>query len=622
MGKNQTSFKKGHKVPKEWVEKIIKALKGRKIPEERRRKLIGRKLSEETKSKISQNSNLRGERNWQWKGGITKNKEYRSWIKNKHNRLKKLTEGNYSWEEWEELKREHNYTCVICGRKEPEIKLTIDHIIPISEGGTNWISNIQPLCRSCNSRKGKGLITTSKNISILKKKIVTKEELWQAVLAQIQLNTSQANFATWFKNTEIASQKEGGVFVSVPNSFAKEWLEQKYGKVIFKILHSLDEGIKEVKYEVGKSGLKVLKRTLLATPENGQLEFQEFEIDRETNLNPKYTFENFVVGPFNELAQAAAWAAAKNPGQVYNPLFVYGGVGLGKTHLLQAIGNEVVKGTPQKKIKYVPSEKFTSGVVAAIRNREMENFKSRYQTIDVLIIDDIQFLAGKEKTQEEFFHTFNALYEKNKQIILSSDRPPKAIPALAERLRSRFEGGMIADIGYPDLETRIAILKTKALERKAEFSDEIYNYIASNIQRNIRELEGALNRLIAYQKLNNQSPDLETVKSLLKNFLLAPSKVVSAKRIIQVVAEFYDLKEKEILSSSRKREIVKPRQVAMYLLREELRGSFPFIGRKFGGKDHTTAIHAYGKITEEIEKNETLVEEINLIKQKVFSGLS
>ena len=452
-----------------------------------------------------------------------------------------------------------------------------------------------------------------------------KEEFWQAVLAQIQLTTSPANFATWFKNTEITSQKEGKLIVGVPNSFAKEWLENKYGKAIFKILHGLDEEIKEVKYEVRKSGFKVLKRTpgpsdLGQIAETGQLGFQEFEIDKETSLNPRYTFENFVVGPFNELAQAAAEAAAKNPGQVYNPLFIYGGVGLGKTHLLQAIGNEVIKNFPQRKVKYTPSEKFTAGVVSSIRNREMESFKSKYQAIDVLIIDDIQFLAGKEKTQEEFFHTFNALYEKNKQIVLSSDRPPKAIPALAERLRSRFEGGMIADISYPDYETRIAILKAKCLERKVELQDEVLGYIASNIQRNIRELEGALNRLIAYQKLQNLAPDLEVAKFLLKNLLSAPSKVVSVKKIIQAVAEFYDLKEKEIISSSRKKEIVKPRQIAMYLLREELKSSFPFIGRKFGGKDHTTAIYAFEKISKELEKSESLTEEINLIKQRILSS--
>ncbi|PJA84285.1 MAG: chromosomal replication initiator protein DnaA, partial [Candidatus Nealsonbacteria bacterium CG_4_9_14_3_um_filter_37_13] len=236
------------------------------------------------------------------------------------------------------------------------------------------------------------------------------------------------------------------------------------------------------------------------------------------------------------------------------------------------------------------------------------------------ILDDVQFLAGKEKTQEEFFHTFNALYEKNKQIVLSSDRPPKAIPALTERLRSRFEGGMIADISYPDYETRIAILKAKCLERKTEFSEEVLGYIATNIQRNIRELEGALNRLIAYQKLNNLFPDLETAKTLLKNLILAPSKVVSAKKIIQAVAEFYDLKEKEILSLSRKKEIVKPRQIAMFLLREELKSSFPFIGRRFSGKDHTTAIYAYGKIVKEVEKSEQLREELDLIRQRIFSG--
>ena len=449
---------------------------------------------------------------------------------------------------------------------------------------------------------------------------MTNEELWQAVLAQIQLNISPANFATWFRNTEIVSQKDGRVIISTPNSFVKEWLENKYGKNIFKILHSLDEQIKEVSFEIGKSGLKVLKKTAVFLPEESQLGFPALEIDRQTNLNPRYTFENFIVGPFNELAQAATFAAAKNPGQVYNPLFIYGGVGLGKTHLLQAAGNEVIKNFPQKKVKYLPAEKFTSEVVTAIRNREIENFKLKCQKVDVLILDDVQFLAGKEKTQEEFFHTFNALYEKNKQIILSSDRPPKAIPALTERLRSRFEGGMIADIGYPDYETRIAILKAKCLERKTDFPEEVLGYIASNIQRNIRELEGALNRLIAYQKLNNRPPDLETAKTLLKNLILAPSKVVSAKKIIQAVAAFYDLKEREILSSSRKKEIVKPRQVAMYLLREELKSSFPFIGRRFGGKDHTTAIHAYGKVARELEKNDQLGEELNLIKQRILSG--
>ena len=311
---------------------------------------------------------------------------------------------------------------------------------------------------------------------------MTREELWQAVLAQIQLNISPANFATWFKNTEVLSQKEGEIVVSAPNSFAKEWLEQKYNKTIFKILHNLDKDIKEVNYMICKTGLKVAKRPQFQVPDTSQLEFPEFKIDQESNLNPRYTFENFIIGSFNELAHAAASAVSKSPGNVYNPLFIYGGVGLGKTHLLQAVGNEVIKNFSDKKVKYIPAEKFTSGMVTSIRDHNIEDFKLKFRSIDILIIDDVQFLAGKEKTQEEFFHTFNTLYEKNKQIILSSDRPPKAIPALAERLRSRFEGGMIADISYPDLETRMAILKSKAQEKKVDFPNEIFEYIASNIK--------------------------------------------------------------------------------------------------------------------------------------------
>jgi len=449
---------------------------------------------------------------------------------------------------------------------------------------------------------------------------MNKDELWQAILAQIQLDISQANFATWFKDTNIAVYKDGQVIVSTPNSFAKEWLENKYGKTIFKIFYNLDKRIKEVKYTVGKSELKTFKKPTISFPSAGQLEFEEFKIDKETNLNPRYTFENFVVGPFNELAHAAAWAVSKKPGLVYNPLFIYGGVGLGKTHLLQSVGNAVMKNFSQKKIRYIPSEKFTTGLVSSIKNQNIEDFKIKYRAIDVLILDDVQFLAGKEKTQEEFFHIFNALYEKNKQIIISSDRPPKAIPALTERLRSRFEGGMIGDISYPDYETRIAILKTKSQERGVNFSDEVLDYIAVNIQKNIRELEGALNRLIAYQKINNQPPNLEIAKSLLKTLFLSPNKVANYKKIIQVVAEFYDLKEKELLSSSRKKEIVEPRQVAMFLLRELLKSSYPFIGRKFGGKDHTTAIHSCGKILKEMENNENLNNEIDLIKQRIFSA--
>ena len=443
-----------------------------------------------------------------------------------------------------------------------------------------------------------------------------KEELWQAVLAQIQLSISPANFSTWFKNTNISLLKDGEAFVSVPNSFVKEWLEQKYNKIILKTLRDLDEKIKEVRFAVGKSELKIQKRSPVLI-ESPQLEFSEFRVDRETNLNPKYRFDNFVVGSFNELSYAAAKAVCENPGYVYNPLFIYGGVGLGKTHLLEAIGNEIVKTFPKKKVKYIPSERLVSQIVNSIRKKEIEQFKVGIQDLDVLIVDDVQFLSGKEKTQEEFFHIFNTLYERNKQIILSSDKPPRAIQFLTERLKSRFEGGMIADISLPDLETRVAILKEKSAEKGVELDENVLNFIASNITQNIRKLEGALNRLIAHQKINGRGISLEIVKNLLKEILIPVNNVITPKKIIQVTAEFYDLREKELISETRRKEIVKPRQVAMYLLRKELKSSFPAIGRKFGGKDHTTVIHAFEKIEKELQKNENLNQEINLIKERI-----
>ncbi|MEK7503441.1 MAG: chromosomal replication initiator protein DnaA [Patescibacteria group bacterium] len=452
---------------------------------------------------------------------------------------------------------------------------------------------------------------------------MNKDELWQALLAQVQFNISKANFATWFKNTGVFSKKDGEVVVSVPNNFSKEWLENKYNKLIFKILCSLDDEIKEVRYAVApktaqKIGENIIAAGNSAYNEAPQLDFQELKVNKDTNLNSRYTFENFIIGPFNELPQAAAWAVAQNPGLIYNPLFIYGGVGLGKTHLLQSVGNEVLKRNPSKKVRYVSSEKFTTGIVNSIRNRDIDKFKSTYKDIDVLIIDDIQFLSGKEKTQEEFFHIFNTLYEKNKQIIISSDRPPKAISALEERLRSRFEGGMIADISLPDFETRVAILKTKLQEKKESFPDEVLEYVATNIQSNIRELEGALNRLIAYQKLNNQTPSLAVAETLLKSVIFSPKKITNPEKIIQAVSVFYNLKERDILDVSRKKEIVKPRQIAMFFLRQELKSSFPFIGRKFGGKDHTTAIYACNKIAKEAETSENLAEEISLIREQIY----
>ncbi len=447
-------------------------------------------------------------------------------------------------------------------------------------------------------------------------------ELWQSVLAQMQLHISKANFATWFQNTEITLRDSEKVIISVPNAFSKEWLSSKYYKLMLKTMWDIDNSIKELEFTINPQSLKKFAVKDAAENEKAgieQLKFDEFKVNKDTNLNPKYTFENFVVGSFNDLAYAASLAVAESPGHAYNPLFIYGGVGLGKTHLIQAVGSKIAADPKKKKVKYMPSEKLVSGIVAAIRSNSMEAFKASLAPIDVLIIDDIQFIAGKTKSQEEFFHIFNSLYEKNKQIILSSDRPPNAIPELEERLKSRFEGGMNVDVSLPDYETRLAILKTKLQEKNLQLPEDILEYIASNVKKNIRELEGALNTLLIYCKVNN-APNLELAKKLLKGFVFSPFDVANYKKIIETVAKFYNLEEKGLFEQTRRKEIVRPRQVAMFLLRKELKYSFPAIARKFGGKDHTTVIYAYKKILKESEENNKLTEELGLIKQRVYSG--
>jgi chromosomal replication initiator protein len=455
---------------------------------------------------------------------------------------------------------------------------------------------------------------------------MTNEELWRFAIGEIELNISKANFVTWFRGTGILKNKDGVATIGVPNGFSKEWLENKYNKLILRALRNASSEIKELRFVMDTSGLSLPAECLnpprtkeKISPPSGQ-PFQEFEVDKETNLNPKYTFSNFIVGSFNELAQAAAKAVVGNPGEIYNPLFIYGGVGLGKTHLLQAVGNEIVeKYKKKKKVKYISSEKFTSELVNALHNGRVENFKEDYRQIDILIIDDVQFLAGKEKTQEEFFHTFNFLYQKNKQIILSSDRPPKAISTLEERLRSRFEGGMTADISQPDLETRMAILKHKAEEKKVAVPDSVINYIATKVQKNIRELEGALNRVIASVRLNGAEIDTDQIEKIINNIVSSPKKMTTYKNIIQAVAEFYDINTHELINRCRRKEVVYPRQIAMYLIRGELKKSFPFIGEKLGGRDHTTVMYACEKLNKEMEKNESLQQEIGLIKERIYS---
>ena len=458
---------------------------------------------------------------------------------------------------------------------------------------------------------------------------MTNEQLWQAVLGEVELSVSKAGFTTWFKNTFVISKDKGNVFIAVPNGFAKEWLEKKYHKYIFKALEDILGEIKNVRYIIktaapiqGMGEQAKKSSTAGSSLVDGVISSPNKPVigGLRSSLNPNYAFENFIVGSNNELAHAACVAVSKNPGKVYNPLFIYGGVGLGKTHLLQSIGNEIIKNDPEKKVRYASSEKFTNELVLAIKNKGTNAFKDVYREIDILIIDDIQFIAGKDKTQEEFFHTFNTLYEKGKQIILSSDRPPKAIPELEERLRSRFEGGMIADVSFPDLETRLAILKFKAEEKNFEIPDESLKYIASHIQKNIRELQGALNRVIASCQFHRLTPDINNTKKILADLIANPiKKAITPKEIITTVAGFYDISARDLIKKGRKKEIVKPRQIAMYLMRSETNVSYPNIGERLGGRDHTTVMHAVEKIKKDLETNKILEQEVRLIKEKLYA---
>jgi chromosomal replication initiator protein len=439
----------------------------------------------------------------------------------------------------------------------------------------------------------------------------TNKELWENVLTDLELSLSKANFTTWFKDTHIVRQDDGVVFLGVPNQFVKDWLMSKYHKLILGSLRKLDSSVRAVEYIISRGPSK---RQESATPKHSNATELPLEsVHAQTNLNPRYTFDTFVVGSFNELAHAAAQAVIRRPGIAYNPLFVYGPSGLGKTHLIQAIGNYFKAAAPERKVFYVTSEKFSMDYVSAVQAGKVHNFKEKYRQYDLLIMDDIQFLSTREKTKEEFFHLFNYLHDSNKQLVFSSDQHPNIIQNLEDRLRSRFSAGMIVSVTPPDKESRLAILSTKAAAQNFALPQEIIEYIADTVEGNIRELEGALNTLICQAQLKDRTLSLSDTKALLRN-VGQPKKAVSVREIIKVVADFYGVEEGSIYEKTRRKEVVKPRQIIMYLLREDFHISFPTIGDKLGGRDHTTVIHSCEKIREEVKINSELAQEISQIR--------
>lgn len=444
------------------------------------------------------------------------------------------------------------------------------------------------------------------------------KSLWETALGSLELETSKANFSTWFKNTHIVKQEDGTIFLGVPNEFVREWLYNKYHKSILKALRDTSGSVRGVEYIIckddhKKGGHEQRKRDIGIPPLANELPLDDLYIDKEDNLNPKYTFDSFVIGSFNELAHAAAQAVIKKPGLVYNPLFIYGSTGFGKTHLIQAIGNYVKQNGGGKKIHYITSEKFSVDYINSLQTNKINYFKEKYRKYDILIMDDIQFLSNKEKTQEELFHLFNTLYDNNKQIVFSSDKHPHYIPALEDRLKSRFGAGMIVDISQPDYESRLAILRQKSQLHGFGVSDDIMDYLASSIEGSIRELEGVLNLVMCQTQLKNKDLSLNEIRSLVKNSA-KPKKNVSVHDVVKMVADFYSIDEESIYEKTRRKEVVKPRQVVMYILREDFNVSFPSIGQKLGGRDHTTVIHSCEKVKNDLQKNSVLSQEIEQIR--------
>lgn len=449
--------------------------------------------------------------------------------------------------------------------------------------------------------------------------------LWQSVLGEIELSVSHATFTTWFKNTELVDKSNDNITISVPNIFAKKQFEVKFNDQVKTILLKNGVNPKQINYIINTTS-QVKNNREVNVENDKRVEISTLNITQPKNdpalsngnLNPRYTFDNFIVGSSNDLAYTASRAVASSPGTKYNPLYLYGGVGLGKTHLMQAVGNEIITNNPKARVLYISSETFVNEFLEYIRFKK-KGFSDKYRNVDVLIVDDMQFIAGKEKTQEEFFHTFNHLHQNNKQIIISSDKPPKSIPTLTERLRSRFEMGMTIDIQMPDFETRCAILNIKASQSGVTLKQDTLEYLATNIKTNIRELEGALNQLLAYAEMRGVEPDISTAEGLLGNIRHSRPQHITSKQIIDKTAKHFQIEINELCGDKRDKYIVVPRQIAMYLLRSELHLSFPKIATELGRKDHTTAIHSVEKIEKAIKLDFVIREQVASIRERLYA---
>lgn len=507
---------------------------------------------------------------------------------------------------------------------------------------------------------------------------MTPQELWQATLGELEILLSKANFTTWFRNTSIANYTDEKVVINVPNIFTKEYLAKKYHQPILKALRNITQNnnLKDIEYKIdsssqNKNNFFSNQHTPLVAPINIQqpsqtttqvptpnIKSEDIEIitgyptaaissiinntvvngqknteihkpanngliKSQNKFNSKYTFSTFIVGKNSELAHAAALAVVKNPGNAYNPLFIYGGVGLGKTHLMQAIGNKIIENNPDSKVLYISCENFTNDFMNAIKSasdnpRSLQEFNDYYRSLDIFLIDDIQFLSGKERTEEAFFNIFNDLQQNGKQLIISSDRPPKAIPGIEQRTISRFEWGMIADISAPDFETKLAIIDEKLKEKSFSLNSEIINYLARSIQNNIRELEGVLNRIIAFSQLQNRELSLEEIKQITSSIIINTQKnSLTPKNVIKIVAEYFDIAIEDVIGPCRKKNLTEPRQMIMFIMREELKLSYPVIGQALGGRDHTTVIHACDKIIRNLKTDDKLRQDINTLRQKL-----